>query len=130
MCVDQNKSPPPQGNFDVYRFDLPKLTPPAKISRVQTVTLHILDLTKKTPLPKFHRCKPQCYTSFIKGNFDDYRFDLTKKTPLPTKISQCKLQHYTSFINPFFALDIFICSFHKCIQHTTRGQSEFPLSKL
>ena len=29
-----------------------------------------------------------------------------------------------------FALDIFICSFRKCIQHTTRGQSNFPLSKL
>ena len=33
-------------------------------------------------------------------------------------------------LNPFFALDIFICSFRKCIQHTTRGQSNFPLSKL
>ena len=33
-------------------------------------------------------------------------------------------------LNPFFALDIFICSFHKCIQHTMRGQSNFPLSKL
>ena len=33
-------------------------------------------------------------------------------------------------INPFFALDIFICSFSKCIQHTMRGQSNFPLSKL
>ena len=33
-------------------------------------------------------------------------------------------------INPLFALDIFICSFRKCIQHTTRGQSNFPLSKL
>ena len=32
--------------------------------------------------------------------------------------------------NPLFALDIFICSFRKCIQHTTRGQSNFPLSKL
>ena len=36
--------------------------------------------------------------------------------------------HFT--VNPFFALDIFICSFRKCIQHTTRGQSNFPLSKL
>ena len=35
-----------------------------------------------------------------------------------------------SKFNPFFALDIFICSFRKCIQHTTRGQSNFPLSKL
>ena len=35
-----------------------------------------------------------------------------------------------SSLNPFFALDIFICSFRKCIQHTTRGQSNFPLSKL
>ena len=33
-------------------------------------------------------------------------------------------------LNPFFALDIFICSFRKCIQHTTRGQSNFPWSKL
>ena len=33
-------------------------------------------------------------------------------------------------LNPFFALDIFICSFPKCIQHTTRGQSNFPWSKL
>ena len=33
-------------------------------------------------------------------------------------------------INPLFTLDIFICSFHKCIQYTTRGQSKFPLSKL
>ena len=33
-------------------------------------------------------------------------------------------------VNPLFALDIFICSFRKCIQHTTRGQSNFPLSKL
>ena len=33
-------------------------------------------------------------------------------------------------VNPFFALDIFICSLRKCIQHTTRGQSNFPLSKL
>ena len=33
-------------------------------------------------------------------------------------------------INPFFALHLFICSFRKCIQHTTRGQSNFPLSKL
>ena len=32
--------------------------------------------------------------------------------------------------NPFFALDIFICSFCKCIQHTTRGQSNFLWSKL
>ena len=32
--------------------------------------------------------------------------------------------------NPFFALNIFICSFRKCIQHTTRGQSNFPWSKL
>ena len=35
-----------------------------------------------------------------------------------------------SVLNPLFALDIFICSFHNCIQHTTRGQSKFPLSKL
>ena len=34
------------------------------------------------------------------------------------------------WFNPFFALDIFICSFRKCIQHTTRGQSNFPWSKL
>ena len=33
-------------------------------------------------------------------------------------------------VNPLFALDIFICSFHKCIQHTMRGQSNFPLLKL
>ena len=33
-------------------------------------------------------------------------------------------------VNPLFALDVFICSFHKCIQHTMRGQSKFPLSKL
>ena len=33
-------------------------------------------------------------------------------------------------VNPLFALDIFICSFHKCIQHTTRGQSKFSLLKL
>ena len=33
-------------------------------------------------------------------------------------------------VNPLFALDIFICSFHKCIHHTTRGQCKFPLSKL
>ena len=31
-----------------------------------------------------------------------------------------------SSLNPFFALDIFICSFCKCIQHTMRGQSNFP----
>ena len=37
---------------------------------------------------------------------------------------------YLLTISPFFALDIFICSFRKCIQHTTRGQSNFPLSKL
>ena len=38
---------------------------------------------------------------------------------------------HTDFpLNPLFALDIFICSFRKCIQHTTRGQSKFPLSKL
>ena len=36
--------------------------------------------------------------------------------------------HFT--VNPLFTLDIFICSFCKCIQHTTRGQSKFPLSKL
>ena len=33
-------------------------------------------------------------------------------------------------VNLLFTLDIFICSFHKCIQHTTRGQSKFSLSKL
>ena len=40
--------------------------------------------------------------------------------------------HFYQFIavNPLFALDIFICSFRKCIQHTMRGQSKFPLSKL
>ena len=35
-----------------------------------------------------------------------------------------------TMLNPLFALDIFICSFCKCIQHTTRGQSNFPWSKL
>ena len=38
--------------------------------------------------------------------------------------------NFTITINPSFALDIFICSFRKCIQHTTRGQSNFPWSKL
>ena len=37
---------------------------------------------------------------------------------------------YVRNINNLLALDIFICSFHKCIQDTTRGQSRFPLSKL
>ena len=41
MCVDQKKTPPNKGNFDVYRFDLTKLTPPAKISWVHTITLHL-----------------------------------------------------------------------------------------
>ena len=41
---------------------------------------------------------------------------------------RCFLSSY--ICHPFFALDIFICSFRKCIQHTTRGQSNFPLSKL
>ena len=40
------------------------------------------------------------------------------------------LGFHTYSLNPLFALDIFICSFRKCIQHTTRGQSNFPLSKL
>ena len=44
-------------------------------------------------------------------------------------ITLSSIQHWHLF-NPFFALDIFICSFHKCIQYTTRGQSNFPLSKL
>ena len=66
MYVDQNKGnpPPDKGNFDEYRFDLTKNTPP--------------------PL-KFYGCKLYHYTSFIKGNFNDYRFDLTKNTPPPGK---------------------------------------------
>ena len=71
MCVDHNKAtlcpPPAKGNFDVYRFDLTKLTP--------------------LPQLKFHSCIPSHYTFPAKGNFDDYRFDLTKLTPPPVKIS-------------------------------------------
>ena len=39
-------------------------------------------------------------------------------------------QNNNKVLNPLFALDIFICSFRKCIQYTTRGQSKFSLSKL
>ena len=41
-----------------------------------------------SPLPKFHRCIPSCYTSLTKGNFDDYRFHLTAKPTSPFKFSQ------------------------------------------
>ena len=47
------------------------------------------------------------------------------------RLTSCTtLRSILEALNPFFALDIFICSFRKCIQHTTRGQSNFPLSKL
>ena len=44
----------------------------------------------------------------------------------------CSVRNYSSTFESrhLFALDIIICSFCKCIQHTTRGQSKFPLSKL
>ena len=96
-CIPSHYTFPAKGNFDVYRFDLTKLTPnqnftgafhhvihtpPAKISQVHSITLHL------SSLPKFHRCIPSCYTFPAKGNFGDYRFDLTKLTPPPAKISQ------------------------------------------
>ena len=70
VCRPNKATPPPaKGNFDDYRFDLTKLTPPPQL--------------------KFHRCIPSHYTFPAKGNFDDYRFDLTKLSPpLPAKVSQ------------------------------------------
>ena len=79
VCVDQNKATPSpsKGNFDVYRFDLTKLTPPpAKISQIDAfhhITPSLLkeismstDLTWPSwpppPWPKFHRCIPSHYT--------------------------------------------------------------------
>ena len=48
------------------------------------------------------------------------------------KVHNYRIEHKLTLntVNPFFTLDIFICSFRKCIQHTTRGQSNFPWSKL
>ena len=88
--------------FDVYRFDLTKLTPPpSKFHRcIQSCytfpakgnfDVYRFDLTKltSTPPPKFHSCIPSHYTFPAKGNFDDDRFGLTKFTPPPlVKISQ------------------------------------------
>ena len=91
MCVDQNKTTPPIKEI-LMSTDLTWPSwPPAKISQVHTIMLHLhyyrrfwrlhIWLGQKDPRSKFHRCIPSCYTSFTKGNFDDYRLDLTKKPP-------------------------------------------------
>ena len=73
------KRPPGQNFMGAYHHATPPL-----LKEIWMTT----DLTwpKRPPQSKFHGCIPSCYTSFTKGNFDDYRFDLTKKTP-PVKIS-------------------------------------------
>ena len=81
-------------------------------------------------------CRPYWFTS----NYISHEHFCPTKFKFLLKVSRefsrikhsirSRTQMTVTKFNPFFALDIFICSFRKCIQHTTRGQSNFSWSKL